>query len=127
MRIVDIREKTVPISRYADRSIGSGDLTTSVVAVVTDVQREGRAVVGYGFSSIGRFGQAGLIRERFGPRLLAAGDLTSTLRDTIDPFSAWNRMMENEKPGGHGERCIAVGTLDMAIWDAAAKISDMPL
>jgi L-alanine-DL-glutamate epimerase-like enolase superfamily enzyme len=32
-----------------------------------------------------------------------------------------------EKPGGHGERCVAVGTLDMAIWDAAAKIADLPL
>ncbi|HEY3067954.1 MAG TPA: enolase C-terminal domain-like protein [Methylomirabilota bacterium] len=127
MRIVDVREKTVPISRYADRSIGSGELTTSIVAVVTDVQRDGRPVVGYGFSSIGRFGQEGLIRERFGPRLLAAGDLTSTLWDTIDPFAAWNRMMENEKPGGHGERCVAVGTLDMAIWDAASKIAGMPL
>jgi D(-)-tartrate dehydratase len=35
--------------------------------------------------------------------------------------------MSGEKPGGHGERCVAVGTLDMAIWDAAAKIADLPL
>ena len=36
-------------------------------------------------------------------------------------------MMAGEKPGGHGERCVAVGTLDMAIWDAAAKIARAPL
>jgi L-alanine-DL-glutamate epimerase-like enolase superfamily enzyme len=36
-------------------------------------------------------------------------------------------MMAGEKPGGHGERCVAVGTLDMALWDAAAKIADLPL
>jgi L-alanine-DL-glutamate epimerase-like enolase superfamily enzyme len=119
MRIVDIRERTVPLSRYADPGIASGDLTTSVVALVTDVVREGAPVVGYGFSSIGRFGQGGLIRERFAPRLLAAG--------TLDPLLAWDAMMAGEKPGGHGERCVAVGTLDMALWDAAAKIAGLPL
>jgi L-alanine-DL-glutamate epimerase-like enolase superfamily enzyme len=36
-------------------------------------------------------------------------------------------MMTNEKPGGHGERSVAVGTLDMAIWDATAKIAGKPL
>ena len=36
-------------------------------------------------------------------------------------------MMTNEKPGGHGERSVAVGTLDMAIWDALAKALNKPL
>lgn len=36
-------------------------------------------------------------------------------------------MMRGEKLGGHGERCVAVGALDMAIWDTAAKIADLPL
>jgi L-alanine-DL-glutamate epimerase-like enolase superfamily enzyme len=35
--------------------------------------------------------------------------------------------MVNEKPGGHGERSVAVGTLDMAVWDAVAKIEGKPL
>jgi L-alanine-DL-glutamate epimerase-like enolase superfamily enzyme len=35
-------------------------------------------------------------------------------------------MMANEKPGGHGERSVAVGTLDMAVWDAVAKIAASP-
>ena len=35
--------------------------------------------------------------------------------------------MTNEKPGGHGERSVAVGTVDMAVWDAVAKIDGVPL
>jgi L-alanine-DL-glutamate epimerase-like enolase superfamily enzyme len=129
MRIVDIRERTIAISRYADPAILSGGLTTSLVAVITDVMRAGKPIVGYGFSSVGRFAQGGLIRERFAPRLLnaAAGALSDELGTNLDPFRAWNVMMAGEKPGGHGERCVAVGTLDMAIWDAAAKIARQPL
>ncbi|MCC7452218.1 MAG: mandelate racemase [Anaerolineae bacterium] len=129
MRIVEIRDQTVPISRYADLGVPSGNLTTTVVAVITDVKRDGRPVVGFGFSSIGRFGQSGLIRERFAPRLLAAreDELLTTVGDNIDPFRAGDCMMQDEKPGGHGERCVAVGTLDMALWDAAAKIAGKPL
>ncbi|MBO0797906.1 MAG: mandelate racemase [Blastocatellia bacterium] len=129
MRIIEIRERTVPISRYADPGIASGGLNTSVVAVVTDIRRDGAPLIGYGFSSIGRFGQGGLIHDRFAPRLLAAreADLATVAGDNIDPLRAWDCMMRDEKPGGHGERCIAVGALDMAIWDAAAKIAETPL
>ena len=129
MRIVEVRERAVPISRYADPSLPSGGLTTSAVAVTTDVVRDGRPVVGYGFSSIGRFAQSGLIRERFVPRLFAAPEdqLANAARTNLDPFRAWSVMMAGEKPGGHGERCVAVGTLDMALWDAAAKIAELPL
>jgi L-alanine-DL-glutamate epimerase-like enolase superfamily enzyme len=129
MRIVEIRERTLPISRYADPAVPSGGLTTSAVAVVTDVQRGGCPVTGYGFASIGRFAQGGLIRERFAPRLLAAADteLADAAGTNLDPFRAWQVMMAGEKPGGHGERCVAVGTLDMALWDAAAKIAGLPL
>jgi L-alanine-DL-glutamate epimerase-like enolase superfamily enzyme len=119
MHIVDIREKSVDISRYRDPTIPSGGLTTSIVALTTDVVRDGKPVVGYGFSSVGRFAQGGLIRERFAPRLLQASD--------VDPPSAWTAMMRGEKSGGHGERCVAVGTLDMGLWDAAAKIAGLPL
>ena len=129
MRIVEIRERTLPISRYADPAVPSGGLTTSAVAVVIDVQRGGKPVTGYGFASIGRFAQGGLIRERFAPRLLTAADteLVDAAGTNLDPFRAWQVMMAGEKPGGHGERCIAVGTLDMALWDAAAKIAGLPL
>src|SRR5215472_18518520 len=89
----------------------------------------GRPVIGYGFASIGRFAQGGLIRERFARRLLAAreADLVDQTETNLDPFRAWRLMMAGEKPGGHGERCGAVGTLDMALWDAAAKIAGVPL
>lgn len=119
MRVIDIRERSIDLSRYRDPSIPSGGLTTSIVALTTDAVRNGRPIIGYGFASMGRFAQGGLIRERFAPRLLAAGD--------VDPITAWTAMMKGEKPGGHGERCVAVGTLDMALWDAAAKIADLPL
>ena len=127
MRIVDIRERSITISRYADPALPSGGLTTSIVAIVTDVIRGGVPVVGWGFSSVGRFAQSGLIRERFAPRLLAAPDLATADGTGLDPFRAWAAMMKGEKPGGHGERCVAVGTLDMALWDAAAKIEGLPL
>lgn len=129
MRIVEIRHDVAPISRYADPALPSGGLDTSIVAVLTDAVRDGHPVVGYGFSSIGRFAQRGPIADRFAPRLLRApeSELTTRNSDNIDPFRAWGVMMAGEKPGGHGERCVAVGTLDMALWDAAAKIAGKPL
>jgi D(-)-tartrate dehydratase len=129
MRVVDVRERSVAISRYADPAIPSGGLTTSMVAVATDVWRAGKRIVGYGFASVGRFAQGGLIRERFAPRLLNAPDgaFADDGGGNLDPFRAWTAMMAGEKPGGHGERCVAIGALDMAIWDAAAKIAGQPL
>ncbi|WP_315778296.1 MULTISPECIES: mandelate racemase/muconate lactonizing enzyme family protein [unclassified Bradyrhizobium] len=130
VRIVDVREVTKPISSpIRNAYIDFTKMTSSLVAVITNVERNGRPVVGYGFNSNGRYGQGGLIRERFRARLLEA-DPTSLLdasKDNIDPDKAWAAMMINEKPGGHGERSVAVGTLDMAIWDAVAKIADKPL
>src|SRR4051794_8248466 len=129
VRITRIRECAIPVSRYADQGIPSGGLTTSLVAVTTDVMRDGKPVTGYGFASVGRFAQGGLMRERFIPRLMNASpaSLADEAGTNLDPFKAWLVMMAGEKPGGHGERCVAVGTLDMAIWDAAAKIAGQPL
>src|SRR5207245_7022286 len=47
--------------------------------------------------------------------------------ENLDPHRIWATLMTNEKPGGHGERSVAVGTIDMAVWDAVAKIADKPL
>ena len=129
MRIVGLRERTVPISRYGDPRLPSGGLTTSIVGLITDVVRDGVPVVGYGFSSFGRYGQGGLIRERFAPRILAAPpeDVLNDEGTNLDPMRAWDVMMVGEKPGGHGDRSVAVGTIDMAVWDAAAKIARLPL
>ena len=130
MRIIDICEVTKPISSpIRNAYIDFTKMTASLVAVVTDVERDGRRVVGYGFNSNGRYGQGGLIRERFRDRILEA-DPKSLLDDAggnLDPHKIWATMMQNEKPGGHGERSVAVGTIDMAVWDATAKIAGLPL
>lgn len=130
MKIIDIREITQPIkSDIRNAYIDFSKMTLSLVAVVTDVVRDGKRVVGYGFNSNGRYGQGGLIRERFAPRILEAApeSLQDDQRDNLDPHKVWAAMMTNEKPGGHGERSVAVGTIDMAIWDAVAKIEGQPL
>ena len=130
MRIVDIREVSLLIaSEIANAYIDFSKMTCSLVAVVTDVIRDGRTVVGYGFNSNGRYGQGGLIRERFAPRLREAdaASLLNDAGDNLDPDRIWRTLMRNEKPGGHGERSVAVGTIDMAVWDAAAKIAGKPL
>jgi L-alanine-DL-glutamate epimerase-like enolase superfamily enzyme len=130
MKIVDLREITQPIaSSIRNAYIDFSKMTTSLVAVVTDVIRDGRPVVGYGFNSNGRYGQGGLIRERFAPRLLEAepDSLLNDAGDNLDPDRIWATLMKNEKPGGHGERSVAVGTIDMAVWDAVAKIAGLPL
>ena len=130
MKIVNILESTRFIkSDIRNAYIDFSKMTLSLVAVVTDVIRDGKPVVGYGFNSNGRYGQGGLIRERFIPRLLEA-EPASLLNDAgtnLDPHKVWARMMTNEKPGGHGERSVAVGTIDMAVWDAVAKIAEKPL
>lgn len=130
MRILDVVEITKPIaSPIRNAYIDFSKMTTSLVAVVTDVEVEGRRVVGYGFNSNGRYGQGGLIRERFRGRILEADpeSLLNGKGNNLDPHKVWAVMMSNEKPGGHGERSVAVGTLDMAIWDATAKIANKPL
>ena len=130
MKIVKILESTRPIrSDIRNAYIDFSKMTLSLVAVVTDVIRDGRPVIGYGFNSNGRYGQGGLIRERFSPRL-EESDPATLVDDTgenLDPHRIWARMMSNEKPGGHGERSVAVGTIDMAVWDAVAKIANKPL
>lgn len=130
MRIVAVRDLVAPLGGAMQNAyIDFSQMTASVVAVVTDVQRHGRPVIGYGFNSNGRYAVSGLLRERFIPRIERA-EPTALLNDertNLDPQRIWQILMSNEKPGGHGERSVAVGTLDMAIWDAVAKIEDKPL
>jgi L-alanine-DL-glutamate epimerase-like enolase superfamily enzyme len=129
MRIVAVKDIVAPISSaIANAYIDFSAMTASVVAVVTDRMVDGKPVVGFGFNSNGRYAAQGLLRERFIPRLTAAKP--ETLLDAaglIDPAKAWAAMMRNEKPGGHGERSVAVGVLDMALWDAVAKAERKPL
>ena len=130
MRITAIHSDVVPIaSPIRNAYIDFSKMTVSVVAVVTDVVRDGRPVVGYGFNSNGRYAQQGLLAERFLPRLREAdpASLVNEAGDNLDPHRIWATMFANEKPGGHGERSVAIGTVDMAVWDAVAKIANQPL
>jgi L-alanine-DL-glutamate epimerase-like enolase superfamily enzyme len=130
MKIVNILESTRPIqSDIRNAYIDFTKMTLSLVAVVTDVIRDGQPVIGYGFNSNGRYGQGALMCERFIPRVLQAepASLVDETGDNLDPHKVWARLMINEKPGGHGERSVAVGTIDMAVWDAVAKIARLPL
>jgi D(-)-tartrate dehydratase len=130
MKVVAIRETPVSIkSNIRNAYIDFSQMTVSALAIITDVVRDGKPVVGFGFNSNGRYAPSGLLRDRFIPRLLAA-DPDSLLDDSgenLDPFKIWKSLMRNEKPGGHGERSVAVGVLDMAVWDAVAKIAGVPL
>ncbi|OLB31448.1 MAG: mandelate racemase [Acidobacteria bacterium] len=130
MRIVDIRETVVPIkSDIRNAYIDFSQMTVSVLALVTDAVRDSKPIVGYGFNSNGRYAPSGLLRDRFLPRLKAAppDSLLDETGENFDPHRIWAIVMGNEKPGGHGERSVAVGVLDMAVWDAVAKIAGMPL
>ncbi len=130
MRIVDIRETTVPLgSAMANAAIDFSKMTVSALAVVTDRVIEGKPVIGYGFNSNGRYGVGGILRERIIPRVLeaASDDLLDPASGLLDPARVWRVATANEKPGGHGERAFAVGALDMAIWDALAKAEERPL
>lgn len=100
-------------------------MTASAVAIDIDAGEKG-TITGYGFSSVGRYAQSGLIEERFAPRLRAVEDMTGA-DGGLDPVRGWAAMMANEKPGGDGDRAGAVGVLDMSLWDAAAKIEGVPL
>ncbi|MDV6319864.1 mandelate racemase/muconate lactonizing enzyme family protein [Chromohalobacter sp. HP20-39] len=130
MKITDIKEARVSIaSDIANAYISFAKMDVSILAIYTDAKVDGRQVVGYGFNSNGRYAQSGLLRERFLPRLREA-DPASLLDDSghnLDPFKVWATLMANEKPGGHGERSVAVGIIDMAIWDIVAKVENKPL
>lgn len=130
MRITEIRQTSVPISSTIKNAyIDFSKMDVSVVAVVTDVVRDGQRVIGYGFNSNGRYAPRGLLVDRFIPRLLAADPVTLLTDDgdNLDPQRIWATLMTGEKPGGHGERSVAVGVIDMAVWDAVAKIAGQPL
>ncbi|MEC9367117.1 MAG: enolase C-terminal domain-like protein [Pseudomonadota bacterium] len=130
MRIVKVRHASAPLaSEMANAFINFRTMTTNVVAVETDAVRDGAKVIGYGFSSNGRYAQPGLLASRFLPRLFEAdpAGLRDDTGENISPQAVWRTVMSNEKPGGHGERSYCIGALDMAVWDAHAKIAGKPL
>jgi L-alanine-DL-glutamate epimerase-like enolase superfamily enzyme len=130
MRIVDIRETSVPLnSSLANSSIDFSEMTTSVVAVITDVKRDGETMCGFAFNSTGRYACGAQMRARFIPRILNAepGSLLNEAGDNFAPEKILAAMIRNEKSGGHSERSIGIGTIEVAVWDAVAKIAGKPL
>ena len=130
MRIVDIRETAVPLkSDLKNSSFDFSEMTTSVVAVITDVMREGRPVAGFSFNSTGRYACGAQMRERFIPRILGADpeSLLDARGDNLDPAKILTAMRRREKIGGDAERSIGIGTIEVAVWDAVAKLAGKPL
>jgi L-alanine-DL-glutamate epimerase-like enolase superfamily enzyme len=129
MRIVDIRENTAKLqSNMRNAVIDFSRMTISTVAVVTDVIRDGKPVVGYGCNSNGRYAQGGILRERLLPRIREAKpDSLLDANGILDPFRIQACLMQNEKPGGHGDRAVAAAAIDMAVWDAVGKVEEKPL
>jgi L-alanine-DL-glutamate epimerase-like enolase superfamily enzyme len=130
MRITDIRETAIPLkSKLANSSFDFTEMTTSVVAVMTDAMRNGKPVVGFAFNSTGRYACGAQMRERFIPRIMSAepGSLLDDSGNNLDPARILARMMRREKIGGDAERSIGIGTIEVAVWDAVAKIANKPL
>ena len=130
MRITDIRETAIPLNSTLRNAVFDfSEMTTSVVAVITDVMRDGKAVAGFAFNSTGRYACGAQMRDRFIPRILKAKpeSLLNAAGDNLDPEKILAAMMQREKPGGHTERSVAIGTIEVACWDAVAKIAGKPL
>ena len=130
MKIIEIQEKTFPInSDIKNAYISFAKMDCSVVAIKTDVKINGENIIGYGFHSNGRYAVGELLKKRFIPRLkeVSSKSLINDDGDNFSPEKIWKILMQNEKPGGHGERSTAVGTIDMAIWDIVSKIEQVPL
>jgi D(-)-tartrate dehydratase len=129
MKILAVHETTVPIgAAMGNASIRFDAMTASALAIVSDRRIDGKPVIGYAFDSIGRYGSGALLKSRFLPRLLAAApDALLDARGLIDPDRCYRLVMANEKGGGHGERSVAVGLLDAALWDLRAKLEEKPL
>jgi L-alanine-DL-glutamate epimerase-like enolase superfamily enzyme len=129
MRIVSAHAGTIPISSpMRNAYIDFSGMDCTILALVSDVVVDGEPLVGYGFNSNGRYNATAILNERMLPRLREAAP-EDLLDDDggLSPARAWDVMMRNEKPGGHGERSVAVGVADMALHDLAAKAAGVPL
>ncbi|MBL9215597.1 MAG: hypothetical protein JNG83_08990 [Opitutaceae bacterium] len=129
MKLTRLHAQTVPLrSSIRNALVSFAEMTGTLVVVTADETRDGRPVSGLGFGSIGRYAATAIVQDRLAPRLLAAAPAAYTNdAGELDPLRAWDVMLRNEKPGGHGERSVAAGAIDMALWDLAAKLAGRPL
>ena len=129
MQITDIRETAIPLnSNLRNAVFDFSQMTTSIVAVITDVIRDGKPVVGYAFNSTGRYACGAQMRARFIPRILDSDpdSLVDEARNNLNPEAILTAMIQGEKPGGHSDRSVGIGTIEVAVWDAIAKIEEKP-
>ncbi len=129
MRIIAVREISVPLEgNVANALVSFAEHDVSLVALESDVIRNGKPLTGYAFDSIGRYAQGGILRDRMIPRLLAAppDSLLDASGERFDPEQVLKTVMRNEKPGGHGDRAAAAGAIELAVWDLNAKLADEP-
>jgi L-alanine-DL-glutamate epimerase-like enolase superfamily enzyme len=124
MRIIDIRETAVPVrSSMRNAMFDFSEMTTSVVAVRTDRMVDGRPVTGFAFNATARYACGEPMRARFIPRLMAADpDSLLDIDGIIDPERCVPVMAQRD-----AERSIPIGTIETALWDAAAKARRLPL
>jgi L-alanine-DL-glutamate epimerase-like enolase superfamily enzyme len=129
MRITAIREVSVPLEgNVANAYVNFSEHTVSLVALQTDVIRNGKSVTGFASDSIGRYAQSGILRDRMMPRLEAAApeSLLDKSGEFFDAAKVLQTIMRNEKPGGHGDRAAAAAAIELAVWDLNAKLADEP-
>lgn len=129
MRITEIREVDVPLQGdIANAVVSFAEHKVSLVAVVSDVVRDGVPLTGVAFNSIGRHAQGGILRDRMIPRLLGADpeSLLDPVGGLLDPARVLDCALRNEKPGGHGDRAAAASAVELACWDLLAKAADEP-
>ena len=129
MRIIALHEAAFPVhSTMRNATFSFAEMTTSIVAVRLDPGFGKAPVTGYAFNSTGRYACGQPMRERFFPRLLrAATDALLDAEGVLDPALAVAAMQVGEKPGGHAERSIAIGTIETALWDAIGKALGLPV
>jgi hypothetical protein len=130
-RIVELREKTVSFKVNIRNAVAAvSELSASVVAVVTDVVRNGKPVIGFAFSSTGRPAPTLQIRNRFIPRLMDAVPPAVLDRAGFDPEHLSQAMATPEKPGGDAERSVGIAFDERVFcyvgcgWYAPGKTTD---
>ena len=76
MRIVEIREMTIPLEgNIKNAMVSFHEHTVSLVALISDQTINGKPVTGFGFNSIGRFGQSSIINDRLSGRIINAPNM----------------------------------------------------
>ena len=130
MKILKVIEQPVRLQgNISNALVNFSSHTVSIVAVITDQIKNGAPLVGLSFNSIGRYAQSGIIHTRMIPRLMSASP-DSLLDDSgtlLSPEKVLKCILQNEKPGGHGDRAQAASAIELAIWDLNAKINDEPV